>query len=194
MADATDHDQLFKNVLREFLPEFLALFFPELAAGHDLSAVTWLTQELFPNPPAGPKHVLDLVAELRTVGGDASTLALIHVEVESADSVTDIEARLPDYYHYLRRTQKKVVRPLVVFLKVGRDGVGIKEIHDPPVGEPVVTYRYRYVGLPALPAAQYLRGDNPVGVALSALMKAPKGERIPFGGRGDSTNRRFRTE
>lgn len=67
--DATDHDQLFKNVIREFLPDFLMLFFPELAAGFDLSAVAWLNQELFPNPPAGPKHVLDLVAELRSLGG-----------------------------------------------------------------------------------------------------------------------------
>lgn len=39
--DATDHDQLFKNVIREFLPEFLTLFFQELAAGFDLSAVPW---------------------------------------------------------------------------------------------------------------------------------------------------------
>jgi len=130
--ETTDHDQSFKSVIRAFLPDFLTLFLPDLAAGLDLTAVSWLNQELFPNPPDGPKHVLDLVAELRTLGGDASTLALIHVEVESAESATDIESRLPDYYHYRRRTQRKPVRPVVVFLKLGFDGLGTREIHDPP--------------------------------------------------------------
>ncbi len=181
MPDATDHDQLFKTVIREFFAEFLPLFFPDLAARFDLSAVNWLDKELFPNPPDGPQHVLDLVAELTTLGGDATTLALIHVEVESADSVTSIESRLPDYYHHLRRTKRKPVQPLVVFLKVGLDGLGTREIHDPPVGKPVVTYRYEYLGLPALPAADYLRGDNLVGVALSALMRVPKGGRVDAG-------------
>lgn len=181
MADATDHDQLLKTVIREFFPDFLPLFFPDLAAGFDLSAVKWLEKELFPNPPDGPQHVLDLVAELRTLGGDASTLALIHVEIESEDSVTDIERRLPDYYFHLRRTQRKPVRPVVVFLKVGLDGIGVREIHDPPTGEAVFTFRYRYVGLRALPAADYLRGDNWVGVALSALMRVPRSGRVDAG-------------
>ena len=181
MEENTDHDQLFKTVIREFFPDFLPLFFADLAAQFDLSAVKWLDKELFANPPDGPQHVLDLVAELTTLGGDATTLALIHVEVESADSVASIEARLPDYYHYLRRTKRKPVRPLVVFLKLGFDGLGTREIHDPPVGRAVATHRYDYVGLPALPAVNYLRGDNLVGVALSALMRVPTGGRIDVG-------------
>jgi len=181
MADAINHDQLFKTVLRDGFAEFLSLFLPELAARFDLSAVRWLDKELFANPPDGPHHVLDLVAELTTLGGDATTLALVHVEVESADSVTSIEERLPDYYHYLRRSQRKPVQPVVVFLKVGLDGIGTREIHDPPVGKPVATYRYEYIGLPALPAVEYLRGDNPVGVALSVLMNTPKGSRLDLG-------------
>lgn len=71
--------------------------------------------------------------------------------------------------------------PLVVFLKVGLDGIGIREVIDRFGSEPVMTLRYRYVGLPALPAADYLRGDNWLGVALSALMKSPKQLKVPFG-------------
>jgi len=181
VSEPTDHDQLFKTVIREDFADFLPLFFAEVAARFDLSAVRWLDKELFTNPPSGPRHVLDLVAELTTLGGDATALALVHVEVESADSVTSIEGRLPEYYHYLRRTTGKPVQPIVVFLKVGLDGLGTRPIHDPPTGEPVMTYRYKYVGLPALPAADYLRGDNPVGVALSALMRVPKGTRVASG-------------
>ena len=35
--------------------------------------------------------------------------------------------------------------------------------------------------MPALPAADYLRGDNWLGVALSTLMKAGNEQRVPFG-------------
>ena len=180
MGDTTDHDQLFKEVIREFFPDFLRLFFPDQAARFDLSRVNWLDKELFADPPDGSKHVLDLVAELTEVSGD-STLALIHVEIESAESVTDIERRLPNYYFYLRRAKRKAVLPVVVFLKVGLDGIGVREIRDPPEGDPTLIFFYRYVGLPALPAAEYLRGDNWLGVALSALMKAGNEQRVPFG-------------
>lgn len=181
MADATDHDQLFKAVVREFFPDFLRLFFPADAARFDLSAVTWLDKELFAHPPDGPKHILDLVAELRRADGLATSLALVHVEIESADSVTGIEERLPDYYFHLRRTQQKPVLPVVVFLKVGLNGIGVREVTDEFAGEPILTLRYRYVGLPGLPAEAYLRGDNWLGVALSALMGAPREQRLALG-------------
>ena len=38
-------------------------------------------------------------------------------------------------------------------------------------GEPLYRVRWRYVGLPALPAEQYLASNNWLGVALSALMR-----------------------
>lgn len=182
MADPTDHDQLFKALIREFLPELLRLFFPDQAARFDLSAVTWLDKEVFADPPDGPRHVLDLVAELPAIAGAGGTaLALIHLEVESADSVTDIERRLPAYYFHLRRTHGKPVLPVVLYLKVGLNGVGVRVIDDPPHGGPVMTMRYRYVGLPGLPAADYLAGDSWLGVALAALMRTPKEDRLAVG-------------
>ena len=174
-----DHDQLFKTVIREFFPDFLRLFLPALAPAFDLSKVLWRDKELFAVPPDGPRHVLDLVAELTRLDGDTS-LALIHIEIESADSVGDIERRLPDYYFHLRRTSGQAVLPVVVFLKVGLDGLGWGEIADRFGEERTMTLRYRYVGLPGLPAENYLRGDNWLGVALSALMRAPKERRIEF--------------
>lgn len=182
MAEPTDHDQLFKAVIREFFPEFLTLFFPDQAARFDLSAVTWLDKEVFADPPDGPRHVLDLVAELSALGeGGETALALIHVEIESADSVTGIEDRLPAYYFHLRRTHGKRVMPVVLFLKVGLEGVGVRVIDDPPDGEPVLTMRYRYVGLPGLLADVYLHGESWLGVALSALMGTPRNTRLAIG-------------
>ena len=53
MGDDTDHDQLFKEVIREFFPDFMNLFFPEQAARYDLDHVAWLNKELFADPPDG---------------------------------------------------------------------------------------------------------------------------------------------
>ncbi len=70
MTDTTDHDQLFKEVIRDFFPDFLRLFFPDQAARFDLAQVHWLDKELFAAPPDGPRHLLDLVAELTLLGGN----------------------------------------------------------------------------------------------------------------------------
>lgn len=43
------------------------------------------------------------------------------------------------------------------------------------------TFRYLYVGLPGLEAGPYLHGENWLGVALSALMKLPKGKAAEYG-------------
>ena len=88
MADATDHDQLFKETIREFFPAFLRLSVPQYADKYDFASLRWLDKELFPAPPDGPSHELDLVAELRATepvapaadGSDpTSWLALVHV-------------------------------------------------------------------------------------------------------------------
>lgn len=183
MPDPIDHDQLFKTVIRTFFPEFLRLFFPDRADRYDLSAVKWLDKEVFADPPDGPRHILDMVAELAAVGqADAPALALIHVEVESADSVTDIETRLPAYYFHLRRTHGKRVLPIVLFLKVGLDGLGTRTITDPADDdEPVLTLRYHYVGLPGLTATDYQARGDWLGLALSVLMKAAAGDRLRIG-------------
>ncbi len=41
-----DHDQRFKNLIREFFAEFLQLFFADWAARFDCSQVEWLDKEV----------------------------------------------------------------------------------------------------------------------------------------------------
>src|SRR5436190_1283048 len=110
-----DHDQRFKTLLREFLPEFFALFFPDWAARFDFAGTEWLEQEAFLDPPGGEKRVLDVV------GWDA------------------YEERLWDH--------------------------------------PLLRFEYAYIGLPALDGPTYFRGENSLGLALSALMKLPAADR-----------------
>jgi len=101
-----DHDQRFKTLLREFFADFLRLFFAEWAARLDLSAVEWLDTEVFPDPPEGTRHGLDMVARVPILpaappGVDASLL-LVHVEIESPDRTTRLTSRLPSYFRFLR--------------------------------------------------------------------------------------------
>lgn len=179
-----DHDQRFKAMLREFFADFMHLFFPEWASCFDLAHPEWLDKEVLPNPPDGDRHLLDLVARLRTTrplaSGDESPsdewLALVHVEVESADRTARLKPRLPRYYFHLRESQGLPVLPIVLYLRVGLDGIGIDAVEEHIGTFNVLTFRYLYVGLPALDAVQYVNGDNWLGVGFSALMNAVREE------------------
>jgi len=172
-----DHDQRFKTLIREFFADFRRLFFAEWAARLDLSAVEWLDKEVFPDPPEGTRHGLDLVARVpvaaRAEGGPAASLLLVHVEIESPDRTTRLTPRLPYYYHFLRDKHGLPVLPIVLYLKTGLDGVGVdcyvEEIWDLEV----VRFQYLYVALPGLDGVEYVQGESWLGVALSALMKIP---------------------
>jgi hypothetical protein len=80
-----DHDQRFKTLIQEFFDDFMRLFFARWAERLDCSSPEWLPQEVFPDPPEGPRRVLDLVARLparEPIPGarptDGAWLALIH--------------------------------------------------------------------------------------------------------------------
>jgi hypothetical protein len=180
-----DHDQRFRELIRLFFPDFLRLFFADWAVRFDLSAVEWVEQELLPDPPAGERHLLDLVAKVRAVVGEDGApvptadgwAVLVHIEIESPDRTTLLKPRLPRYYSHLRDRHGLKVLPLVLCLKVGLDGIGVDEVEERLFDFVPSTFRYLYVGLPALNAEEYVAGDNWLGVALSALMRMPR-ERV----------------
>ncbi len=174
-----DHDQRFKTLIREFFGDFLRLFFADWAARLDTEKVEWLEQDLFLDPPDGPRRVLDLVAKLPTRAGvpplqsgeQTHWLALVHIEIESPDKATLLRGRMHQSYTLLRALHRLPVLPIAIYLKVGLDGIGI-DAHVETFWElRTVHFQYLYVGLPALDAVQYMEGDNWLGVALSALMK-----------------------
>lgn len=174
-----DHDQRFKTLIKEFFEPFLLLFFKTWAERLDCSRVEWLDKEIFPDPPEGLRRTLDLVGKLPTrqpVPGQtemepASWLALVHIEVESPDSVASFRPRMFHYYTHLRNTYQLPVLPIAIFLRVGLDGIGI-DVYEERFWElRPVHFEYLYVGLPALDAVEYVEGENWLGVALAALMK-----------------------
>src|SRR6516164_5711760 len=115
----TDHDQRFKTLLQTFFPEFVELFFPDWVSRFDLGSIDWLTQEGFLDPPEGVRQVLDLVAKIQVrqpvqpnAQAPASSLVLLHTEVESPEGVASFRGRMFDYYPVLRQRYNLPVLPI----------------------------------------------------------------------------------
>lgn len=184
-----DHDQRFKALIRLCFPEFLQLFFPTWAERFDFDTLTWLDKEVLPNPPEGSRHLLDLVASIqmrqppteRAAADPATWLALTHIEIESQDSKSDLEARLPGYLVHLKNLHQKPVLPIVIYLSMSLNGIGVERIRWTISDFEYLTVNYFYVALQGLDAEAYVRGENLLGVGLSALMKMPKDRAGEFG-------------
>jgi hypothetical protein len=180
-----DHDQRLKTLLREFLPEFFALFFPDWAARFDFPGTEFLDQEAFLDPPQGEKRVLDVVAKVAArepvpdPAGRAADhwLVVVHVEVESSDRAADIRPRMWQYYDFLRRQHQLPVLPVCLFLRVGLGGIGWDAYEERIWDHPLLRFEYAYIGLPALDGEAYVSGSNLLGVALAALMRLPAADR-----------------
>ncbi len=181
-----DHDQRFKLLPQEFFGSFFELFFPQWAAWFDFGQITWLDKEVFTDPPQGERRTLDLVAQLPTrrevasqrPGQPASWIALVHVAIESADTVEPLRGRMYDYYKALRDRHRLPVLPVGLYLNVGLEGIGV-DVFEERFGDwTLLHFEYLYVGLPALDAERYVQGDNWLGVALAALMRKERDRRI----------------
>jgi hypothetical protein len=105
-----DHDQRLKVLLKEVFEAFFLGFFPDWAARFEFTDIDWLDKELFLAAPDGERRQLDLVARLKLRPGAPppregvnDLVALVHVEIESRDSIAAFRPRMIDYYVQLRR-------------------------------------------------------------------------------------------
>jgi hypothetical protein len=180
-----DHDQRLKVLLKEFFEQFFLCFFADWADRFDFTDVTWIDKEVFLAPPQGEKRQLDLVSRVRLRPGvpppqpDLTELVtLIHIEIESRDSVNHLRPRMFEYYTQLRRDFGLPVLPIGLFLRVGLNDIGWDSYDEFFWDQPVLHFEYAYVGLPALDAEKYVNGEHLLGVALSALMDIPEERRV----------------
>ncbi len=138
------------------------MFFEDWAARLDLSRVEWLDTELYHDPPEGSRHMVDLVARVPVTGAVdsevAASLLLVHIEIEASDRTTQLTSRLSYYYHFFRDKYRLPVLPIVIYLKVGLDGVGVHSYVEGLWNLEVLRFQYLYVGLPGLDSVQYMQG------------------------------------
>jgi hypothetical protein len=100
-------------------------------------------------------------------------VALVHLEIESPDKAAPARRRMFRYFVHLRDEYELPVLPVVLYLRVGMQGVGTDTYEENFWEFQPVLFKYLYVGLPGLDGVKYVEGDNWLGVALSALMKIP---------------------
>ncbi|HLK56051.1 MAG TPA: DUF4351 domain-containing protein [Chthonomonadaceae bacterium] len=166
------HDQLFKDLLQAFFREFMELFFPEVAIRLDFTRVTFIDKETFTDVPTGAQRRADLVAQVYTLEGQPEII-LTHIEVES-DRTGDFPPRMSEYYMMLRLRRRLPVYPIVVYLSPGAGGITTERYEERVFDQLINLLIYQAVGLPDLQADDYLALANPLGPALSALMKASR--------------------
>lgn len=165
------HDQLFKQLLRAFFPDFLRLFDPETAAALNLDTLEFRDTEAFTDLPQGERRTADLVVQVQTVAG-APRLVLIHVEIQR-ERKAHFPRRMWQYYALLRQREGLPVIPIALVLYPGREGIVLEEYAEAVFGRTYLTFRYLQISLPRLEATEYVQRGDVLGAALAALMHLP---------------------
>ena len=76
-----DHDRLFKELLSNFFPEFIELFFPDISAEWERDSVRFLPLEVITDVTEGERKILDVLVQVSFKSQDA--LFIIHTEHQS---------------------------------------------------------------------------------------------------------------
>jgi hypothetical protein len=164
-----DHDRLFKELLRTFFFEFIALFLPDLAAYVDRDTIEFLDKEIFTDIASSERHEVDLIAKAK-FRGLGERFFLIHLE-DQATPQADFPFRMFGYFGLLHRNFRLPVYPIALFTfdQPMRPEPEKYEVAFP--GFTVVTFNFRVIQLNRLNWRDYLRNPNPVAAALMTRMR-----------------------
>lgn len=165
----SDHDQLFKTLIRRFFDDLLRIVVPDVAQELLLDQPRFLDGEQFTDVPEGERRQLDLVAAVETT--DAETeLVLVHVEVEARARGREMDERMWRYAMQLWLRHERPVVPIVVFLKGGRPDVAEVTVEHRFAGRRFASFTYSAFGLGRSEADRYLDRPELLAPALAALM------------------------
>ncbi len=180
MTFPDDHDQRFKGLLRHFLPSLIAMRFPDWVEHFDFEHAEWLEQEIFLDAPTGERREVDILVKLplrrpmpRGEQGDQEArVALVHIEVENRDPMSVFRRRLHSYATEIGKRHPEPLLPLAVFLDRKLEGMGWDMLEFAFWEEWIIHFRYPYIAVKGLKAADFTEGDNLLAVALTPLMEA----------------------
>jgi predicted transposase/invertase (TIGR01784 family) len=106
---AISHDQKFKELISTFFLEFLELFLPELARTIAPDSVIFREQEYFVDLVEGETNIIDLLAEVKLAGEDATVL--VHIEPQSTSRAV-FPQRMFFYFSRLHQKHLKRIYPM----------------------------------------------------------------------------------
>ncbi len=159
------HDQLFKDLLKGLFREFLQMFYPDAEKRLDFDTLRFLDKELFMDLPEGRRREADVVAEIKTLEGDAE-LILVHVEVQAAQE-QDFERRMYNYHALLWLRHQIPILPIVPFLRGGGQALTEEEFQITLMGRERLRFRYESLRLAPLKAEEYVEKSNVLYTALA---------------------------
>jgi predicted transposase YdaD len=162
------HDQNFKELIATFFIEFLELFLPEVAAMIDPISITFLQQEYFVDLVEGEDKIVDLLAEVKLAGEDATFL--VHIEPQSTHR-SIFPQRMFFYFARLHQQHLKRIYPIAIFSydtpqKAAEDNY---KVTFPNLK--VLEFNFTAIQLNQLDWRDYLNQPNPVAAALMAKMR-----------------------
>jgi hypothetical protein len=169
-----DHDRLFKELLTNFFPEFIELFFPDISAYWKRDSLEFLPQEVFTDVTQGERKVVDLVVKASFNSQDA--LFIIHTEHQSS-AEAGFNQRMFTYFARLHEIYALPVYPIVIY---SHDSPKTPEVDTYSVEFPgwkVLEFHYRVIQLNQLSWQNFVNQPNPVASALMAKMRMATQER-----------------
>ncbi|WP_017318951.1 DUF4351 domain-containing protein [Mastigocladopsis repens] len=169
-----DHDRLFKELLSNFFPEFIELFFPDVSAYWDRDSLQFLPQEMFTDITEGERKIVDLLVQAAFINQKA--LFIIHTEHQSYTK-SDFNARMFRYFARLHEKYDLPVYPIVIYSHdfPQRPEANSYSIEFP--GWKVLEFNYRVIQLNCLNWQDFVNHQNPVASALMSKMRMDAQER-----------------
>ncbi len=170
----TSHDHLFKELLGEFFPEFIDLFFPQVSLFLDRNSIEFMPLELFADLNEGDTFETDLIVKAKFK--DQGAFFIIHFEHQAAFH-KNFDRWIFNYFSMLHRDYGLPVYPIVLFSHHSPKEDGDRSyIIEFPDWE-VLRFNYRAIRLNHLSWKDYEHQPNPVASALMAKMKIRKQDR-----------------
>jgi Domain of unknown function (DUF4351)/Putative transposase, YhgA-like len=172
--DLASHDHLFKEVLGQFFPEFIELFFPDVAEYLDRDSIQFEPLELFANLTDGQALATDLVVKAKFQQTDS--YFIIHVE-HQANFDRSFDRRMFQYFALLDRDYALPVYPIVIFSRRSPQAIGDRSYSVSFPGWEVLQFNYRVIRLNHLRWQDFVAQKNPVASAFMAKMKVDRRDR-----------------
>ena len=171
---SVSHDQNFKELISTFFIEFLELFVPELANTIEPDSVTFREQEYFVDLVEGETKIIDLLAEVKLAGEDATFL--IHIEPQSTGRPV-FPQRMFFYFSRLHQKHLKRIYPIAVFSfdQPTETAKTQYKVEFPTLK--VLEFNFTAIQLNQLNWRDYLDRQNPVAAALMSKMRIAEGDR-----------------